>query len=401
MSATRTHPDLRSRDRPVTARPRRIAMLLENNPYPQDVRVRNEAESLARAGHRVTVLAPRAAGQRRLERIDGVTVRRYRLPTSGGSPAGFLLEYWVAHAQLFLRGALELLRGADVVHLHNPPDTLFPVGLLARALGRRVVFDHHDLFPELLADKFGPSPLVRIAAAAQRASLRSSNAVIVTNRSQAEIALARGVSRPERLTIVRNGPRRFTLARTADVRQGVLANPRLVFVGELDSQDGVLALPELLARPGLEGATLTLVGEGVARDALADCFHRAGMSERITFTGHVPHRRVPALIAGADVCIDPAPCTELNRSSTMIKVVEYLAAGRPVVAFDLAETRRTAGDAALYADCGDLDRFAALVNRIAEDDELRGRLAERARRRAKELVWEHSEEELIGAYERL
>ena len=401
MSATRTHPDLRSRGHRLSARPRRIAMLLENNPYPQDVRVRNEAESLARAGHRVTVLAPRAAGQRRVERIEGVTVRRYRLPTSGGSPAGFLLEYLVAHAQLFARGALELVRGADVFHLHNPPDTLFPVGLLARALGRRVVFDHHDLFPELLADKFGPSPLVRIAAAAQRASLRSSNAVIVTNRSQAEIALARGVRRPERLTIVRNGPRRSTLARRADLREGALADPRLVFVGELDSQDGVLALPELLAKPGLERATLTLVGDGVVREELATRFRRAGISPRVHFTGHVPHRRVPALIDAADVCIDPAPCTALNRNSTMIKVAEYLAAGRPVVAFDLFETRRTAGDAALYAECGDLDQFATLINRLAEDEALRALLAERARRRAEDLVWERSEEELIGAYERL
>ncbi len=376
-------------------------MLLENNPYPQDVRVRNEAESLAGAGHSVTVLAPRAAGQRRRERIDGVLVRRFQLPASGGSAAGFLLEYLVGHAQLFVRGAVELLRGADVVHLHNPPDTLFVVGLLARALGRRVVFDHHDLFPELLADKFGPSVLVRIAVAAQRASLRWSDAVIVTNRSQAEIALARGIRNPERLTIVRNGPRRSTVARNPDLRGGELPDPRLIFVGELGSQDGVLALPELLAKPGLEGATLTVVGEGAARGELATRFRRAGSSHRVRFTGHVPHQRVPALIARADICIDPAPCTELNRRSTMIKVVEYLAAGRPVVAFDLPETRRTAGGAALYADCGDLAQFAALIGRLAEDERLRARLSERARMRAEDLVWERSEEELIGAYERL
>ena len=93
----------------------------------------------------------------------------------------------------------------------------------------------------------------------------------------------------------------------------------------------------------------------------------------------MPHERVPELLAAADICIDPAPCTELNHRSTMIKVAEYLAAGRPVVAFGLAETRHTAGDAALYADCGDLDHFASLVNRLAEDEDLRARLAERAR----------------------
>ena len=141
----------------------KVAMLLENNPYPQDVRVRNEAESLCSAGHEVTVIAPRSRGQAAAERIAGVEVRRYRLPESSGGLGGFILEYAVAHVQLFARGLRELLRGADVIHLHNPPDTLFPVGLLARALGRKVVFDHHDLFPELLTQKFGASRLMVIA----------------------------------------------------------------------------------------------------------------------------------------------------------------------------------------------------------------------------------------------
>ncbi len=379
----------------------RVAMLLENNPYPQDVRVRNEAESLAAAGHEVTVIAPRSRGQARLGRVGEVTVRRYRLPASSGGIGGFLLEYAVAHAQLFTRGILELLRGAEVVHIHNPPDTLFPIGLLARAMGRKVVFDHHDLFPELFAEKFGGSPLVAIAGASQRASLRTATAVLVTNRSQADTALARGVRRPERLTVVRNGPRRATLANAGQPRPGSLVDPHLIFVGELASQDGVLALPELMAKPGLERATLTLVGDGGDRPELSAAFSRLGMADRVEFTGQVEHRRVPELIASSDICIDPAPCSELNHGSTMIKVTEYLAAGRPVVAFGLTETRRTAADAALYAPCGDLDGFAALIVRLAWNGDLRRELAELAIARADQLVWEHSEAELLGAYELL
>ena len=229
----------------------KVAMLLENNPYPQDVRVRNEAESLAAAGHEVTVIAPRSAGQNAVEMVGQVTVRRYRLPVASGGIAGFLLEYAVAHAQLFWRGLRELVRGAEVIHLHNPPDTLFPIGLLARATGRKVVFDHHDLFPELFAEKFGSSRLVALAEASQRASLGTATTVLFTNRSQAENALARGL-RPERLSIVRNGPRRATLREASRAREGELDDPRLVFVGELASHDGVLALPELMAKPGLE-----------------------------------------------------------------------------------------------------------------------------------------------------
>ena len=379
----------------------KVAMLLENNPYPQDVRVRNEAESLAAAGHDVTVIAPRSQGQAAVERVGEVTVRRYRLPASSGGIGGFLLEYAVAHVQLFGRGLRELIRGAEVIHLHNPPDTLFPIGLLARAMGRKVVFDHHDLFPELFAEKFGSSRLVALAGASQRASLRTATAVLVTNRSQADTALARGVRRPERLTVVRNGPRRATLAKAGQPRQGKLADPKLVFVGELASHDGVLALPDLLAKRGLERATLTLVGDGGVRPELSAAFSQQGMADRIEFTGQVEHRRVPELIAGADICIDPAPCSDLNHGSTMIKVTEYLAAGRPVVAFDLTETRRTAADAALYAPCGDLDAFAGLIVRLAQSGDLRQELAQRAIARADELVWERSEVELLGAYELL
>ncbi len=378
----------------------KVAMLLENNPYPQDVRVRNEAESLAAAGHEVTVIAPRSAGQKAVEMVGQVTVRRYRLPVASGGIAGFLLEYAVAHAQLFWRGLRELVRGAEVIHLHNPPDTLFPIGLVARATGRKVVFDHHDLFPDLFAEKFGSSRLVALAEASQRASLGTATTVLFTNRSQAENALARGL-RPERLSIVRNGPRRATLREASRAREGELDDPRLVFVGELASHDGVLALPELMAKPGLERATLTLVGDGPERSELSEAFSERGMADRIEFTGHVEHRLVPALIAAADICIDPAPCSELNHRSTMIKVTEYLAAGRPVVAFGLTETRRTAEDAALYAPCGDLDAFAELIVRLAREPALREELAERAIERADGLVWERSEVELLGAYERL
>ena len=335
------------------------------------------------------------------ERIAEVIVRRYRLPVSSGSTAGFLLEYSVAHLQLLVRGVWQLLRGADVVHLHNPPDTLFPIGFVARALGRKVVFDHHDLFPELMADKFESSGLTALAAAAQRASLRVATRVLVTNRSQADIALARGALPASRVTIVRNGPRRSTLASRREARNGILADPHLIFVGELDTQDGVLALPDLLAKPGLQHATLSVVGDGAVRDELWARLARAGMTDRVRLVGQVAHDRVPELLSAADICIDPAPCTELNHRSTMIKVTEYLAAGRPVVAFDLVETRRTAGDAALYADCWDLDHFASLVTRLAADGELRANLGELAAKRADELVWERSETELLGVYERL
>ena len=128
----------------------RVTMLLENDLFPEDVRVRDEAQSLVAAGYDVRVIAPRGAGQDCKAQIDGVTVERYWLPMSeSGEVAGLLAEYLVAHAQLFIRGMRSLLAGANFLHSHNPPDTLFPLALAARVLRRRFVFDEHDLFPGL------------------------------------------------------------------------------------------------------------------------------------------------------------------------------------------------------------------------------------------------------------
>ena len=174
-----------------------------------------------------------------------------------------------------------------------------------------------------------------------------------------------------------------------------------MYVGTLDSQDGVLDLPEILAAPELSGARLTVVGDGPARDELHARCRRAGVADRVTFTGHVPHERVAELIADADVGLDPAPGSELNHGSTMIKIAEYMGCGRPVVAYDLRETHLTAGPAALYAPCGRADVFAGLICDLAGDGERRLRLGRLARERALELTWEHSEKALLKVYGRL
>lgn len=384
-------------------RRRAVTMLLENNPYPQDVRVRNEAEALARAGWEVEVIAPRANGQPPREVLDGVAVRRFRMPPERQTIPGLLAEYLTGTVQLHLYGFAALARGARVVHLHNPPDTLFGAGLAARLLGRRVVFDYHDLAPELVEQKFGESPLVALSRLLERASMRVASVVLAANESHRSVALERGGVAPERVAVVRNGPRERMLEQAVSARLGVLAEPRLVFLGELEAQDGVDELPELLLRLRTLGldARLTVVGPGSRRGPLERTFARAGLRERVRFTGRVPHAEVPALLASADICVDPAGCSPLNHRSTMVKIAEYLAAARPVVAYQLLETQRTARDAALYAACGDLDAFAHHVARLAGEPELRARLASHAHERARDLTWEHSERELLGAYERL
>lgn len=372
-------------------------MLLENNPYPADVRVRREAESLAAAGHAVTVNAPRAAGQAVAESIAGVRVRRFPLPEGSGA-AGFAAEYGAAAVWLHRAAMRDLRGGATALHLHNPPDILFPAGVIARAAGRRVVFDHHDLFPELVSVRFGARPLVTAARLCERLTFAAADLVLAANESHADVARRRGGKRERSVVVVRNGPLASQLA-APEVRVGALADPRLVYVGSVAAQDGVEALPELLAL--VPGATLTIVGDGEARPRVEAAAARAGVADRLEFTGWVELERVPQLIAAADICVDPAPPTELNHHSTMIKIAEYLAAAKPVAAYDLVETARTVGGAVPLAKPGDIADLAAHVARLAGDERERRRAATAGRERAEALTWEHSERALLDAYGRL
>ncbi len=380
-------------------------MLLENNPYPADVRVRQEAESLARAGHAVTVIAPRGPAEPRRETLAGVEVRRFRLPEGRGGIAGFLLEYLVAGAALTAAAIAALARGTDVIHLHNPPDILFGAGALARALRRRVVFDHHDLFPELVAARFGPGPLVGVARGAERATFGVANAVLAANESHAAIARGRGHVPAEHVTVVRNGPAPGWLELEPGNRDGALTDPHLVYVGSIARQDGAIALIEVLALlrtiHGLGESRLTIVGEGEERAAIEAAARERGVAGAVEITGWLEPGAVPARIQEADICVDPALPNGLNEHSTMIKIAEFMALGKPVVAFDLRETRRTMHGAGVIAERPDPGAFAEAVAGLAADPARRLELGAQARERARELTWDRSEVALLEAYEQL
>jgi glycosyltransferase involved in cell wall biosynthesis len=385
----------------------RVTMLLENDLYPEDVRVRDEAHSLVEAGYDVRVIAPRGAGQTRTARLDGVTVERYWLPMSAGSGImGLLAEYAVAHAQLFIRGMRSLLRDTDLLHSHNPPDTLFPLAIAARRLHRRFVFDQHDLFPSLLEQRFGRGALWRIADLANRMMIRNADIVLVTNGTHFEHARRRRPRSDARLVLVRNGLRRSTLSgQLSTLRAGRLVDPKLLYVGALEPQDGVDQLPEILERlvvnHGLTGVRLTVAGWGSELEGLRSDFASRGLLHRVRLLGRTPHADVLRLIADADICVDPAPCTPFNHGTTMVKISEYLALGRPTVSFALRETARTAAGAASLVPCDDLGAFVRRVSELAASDEARADLHRRAMSRAPDLVWEHQAASLIDAYDQI
>jgi glycosyltransferase involved in cell wall biosynthesis len=162
----------------------------------------------------------------------------------------------------------------------------------------------------------------------------------------------------------------------------------------------VAILPEILKRLCHSGSdpTLDLVGDGPELSAIRRLANHHKVLGRINFLGQVPHSEVPRITGDADICLDVAPGTPLNHQSTMVKIGEYMAAGRPIVTFALHETRCTAGDCALYVPCDDMDDFCAAILRLCEDEEERATLSAQALARAREMTWEHSADCLRHAY---
>lgn len=373
-----------------------VVMVLENNAYPQDARVRQEAESLVEAGLTVEVLAPRQPDRPASEIIRGVRVTRFPLPDGRGTLAGTAIEYLVACCTITAMLLPRLARGRrGTLHVHNPPDFFFPLLWIARRRGWSSVFDHHDDAAGMLRAKLGRATLIEsLLRWMRRQSARTADLTITTNDTQRELVQADA----RRVVIVRNCPPVWFADQRSSAPTG---RARLVFLGELGEQDRVERTVEILARLVNDrdmDVELLIVGDGPRRGAVEERAAQLDLSDRVTITGWVPYEQVPVLLASAHVGLDTAPATEVNNGSTMVKIREYLVVGLPVVATALRETLVTGADAIVALEEDSAEAFVApLLELLASPEQWRAS-ADRARARGMQLLWPTQREKLIAAY---
>ena len=386
-----------------------VLMLVENEPVPRDVRVWLEALALTEAGAGVTVVCPLAEpGSAAYEILDGIEIHRYPARFAEGGAASYALEYGSAFwhmRRLSLR--LARTRRFDVVHVANPPDLLLLAVKPLKRWGAKFVFDQHDAVPELYLTRFGRGrdAVYRTLVGLERMSYRFADLVIVTNESYRLLALERGRMRPDDLVVIRNGPdlARFS-PRPAD-RSRKRGKPHLIaYVGVIAPQDGVDHAVRALAllRERRDDWHAVFVGDGDAFDDVVSLAGELELGEQVEFLGYRDQDEVVEVLAAADVALSPEPKSALNEISTMMKVAEYMAMGVPVVAYDLAETRFSAGDAAAYAAPNEPASFAARIDELLDDSARRAEMGDLGLRRAREaLSWDSSRRALVGAYARL
>jgi glycosyltransferase involved in cell wall biosynthesis len=396
------------------ASPGRILHLSENLPLPFDRRVWMELCALRDAGYRVSAICP--MGERwtaAFEEIDGIQVWRYPPPPPARGALSYIWEFlycWLQTAWLSL--VVLTRRGFDVIHAANPPDTFWAIALPYRLFGKRYVFDHHDLCPELYVARFGETRrgnlLHRLLGVLEWAQFRTADLVISTNESYRQVALTRGRMKPERVVVVRSGPsrERFATMRAVDPALKRGRAYLVAYLGVMAPQDGVdhllHAAHHLVHERGRSDVSFTLIGSGDSFDELKRLTCELGLQPFVEFTGRIPDDEVERILATADVCVCPDPLNPLNDVSTMNKILEYMACGRPIVAYDLREHRYSAADGALYAVPNRAEDLAARIAELLDDPALRERMGAYNRRRfLDQMAWEYSARELLSAYGKL
>ena len=389
----------------------RVLIIVQNLPVPFDRRVWLECQALVADGHEVAVVCPKGKGDPAYQLVDSVQLYKYRPYAPGGSKLGFIMEYgysFAATAWLTLK-ARRSGRFA-VIQACNPPDIFWPIAQALRVIDRtRFVFDHHDLCPELYESRFpdGPKLPYKALRALERRTHRTADHVISTNGSYQSIAVNRSGKSPADVTVVRTGPDPQRLQRgpaDPELRRG--RRYLAAYIGVMGPQDGVdivvRAAAIVVHELHRDDIAFTLIGSGDCFDDLVALRDQLGLAGHVEFTGRVPDELVARIMSTADLGLSPDPKNPLNDVSTMNKTMEYMAFELPVVAFDLHETRVSAGDAAVYAKPNDVGDYAAAIVKLMDDEPRRSLLGKLGRARVEqELAWSHQVRAYLDVYRRL
>lgn len=387
---------------------RRVLIIVENLPVPFDRRVWQEARSLRDAGYQVSIVCPIGRTHtRRSEQLEGISIFRHPFPVEARGALGYAVEY--ANAifwQTLLAWRIFLTRGFDIIQGCNPPDSIFLVALPFKLLGRKYIFDQHDISPEVFEAKFGRRGLLhKLLLWLEWCSFRCADVVLVTNESFRKIAEKRGGVRKDRIYVVRNGPdlQRVRLLPSNGARRD--GRRFLVgYVGIMGKQEGIDLLlrvvRNIVVGRGRTDIQFALIGDGTELANMKVYARELQIDEYVTFPGYLNGDNLFELLSAADVCVSPDIPNDMSNKSTMVKIMEYMALEKPIVQFDLVEGRYSAQQSSLYVGQIDEDEFADKLLYLLDRPEERQRMGKLGRERVlSELAWPHQATKLLSAYQ--
>lgn len=370
-----------------------------------------ECRELIAAGYRVSVVCPKGDDDPAFEVLDGVRIHKYDPPPPAFGLAGYVYEFVRCWLQTAWRVARIAVRDRiDVLQTCNPPDTYWALAMGLKPFGTKFVFDQHDLCPEVYESRFGKrrGALYWMLRVLERGNYLVADHVISTNHSYRRTAITRGRVRPDHTTIVRSGPdpqRLYREAPNPELRHGKqFVCAYLGVMGPQDRVDLVVrAADHIVHQLHRRDIHFTLMGFGDCFDELKALTKELDLEDVITFTGRADDAMIRANLSVADLGLAPDPKSPLNDISTHNKVMEYMACEVPVLAFDLVESRVSAGDAARFVtDDEDPVAYAQAILALLDDPDTRAEMARAGRRRVvNELAWAHQGPHYVSVFDRL
>lgn len=389
----------------------KILIIVENLPLPFDRRVWQEANTLKDAGYEVSIICPIGKGyEKKYELIEGIHIYRHPLPLEGNGACGYLFEYLSSlFWELILSIKVFRQQGFDVIQACNPPDNIFVIGLVYKfLLGKKFVFDHHDINPELYEAKFGKRDLLyKVMLLWERLTFMIADRSIATNESYRNIAIRRGKMSPDKVQIVRSGP---CLKRMRIVK----SNPKwkngreylVGYVGVMGKQEGIdhllKAAKILVYEQGRQDIQFGLVGGGTELEDMQSLCSRLGLDTFVTFTGRIPDPPMLEILNTADICVNPDVANPMNDKSTMNKIMEYMALAKPIVQYDLTEGRFSARDASIYAKPNDIQDLADKIAWLLDHPQEREYMGKFGYHRVQnELHWGIESPKYLSVFEKL
>ncbi|RJP92365.1 MAG: glycosyltransferase WbuB [Desulfobacteraceae bacterium] len=384
-----------------------ILFIVENCAVPLDKRVWSEALLAREIGFDVTIISPENGKKnKKFERLDEIDIYRHPMPIEASGKTGFIFEYLNAlYWELLLSIKIFISKPFHIIHGANPPDHIFIIALFFKLFGVKYIFDHHDLTPENFLAKFARKDLLfKTLSLMEKITFKTADIIISTNESYKEIAQKRGNKKTNEIFVVRNGP---------DLSQYTFPPPNkklkegfdylVAYLGVIATQEGIdnllRSVHHIVYQRDIKNIIFVIVGTGTNWQEMVNLSKEMGLEEYVHFTGFIPYKDLYEILATADLCVNPEFRDEFTDKSTMIKIMDYMVFGKPIIQYETTEGKITAGDAAKYIPNNNEIDFAEAIVELLNDPESRSHMGKIAKKRINEkLNWDLQKKNLERAY---
>lgn len=371
--------------------------MLLTNPFRPDPRVLREAKTLKNEGHKVEILCwNRGENFPAIENVEGIVIRRLYIPSSYGKPLDFIKGIFKFYVISFI--TLKNRR-YDIVHAHDF-DTLPLAILLKKLYGYRIIYDAHDHYTSMVEDVL-PSFITKILRKLERKLV-----VLADGRIAATKELGESIFKDLPFTVIMNAKslEDFDVdeEKINEIKKRINPNNNflIVYIGILKLWTPLPDLIKVVKK--LQGVRLVIGGDGPHKKEILKMIEGVG---NIKYIGWVKSEEIPLYTHLSDIIVLPSnDRKEYTRVSVPNKLMEALAAGKPIIAGKNTAGEKIANEcnAGLICKFGDIKCIEEKIRYLMRNEEMRRKLGENARKCAeRKYNWRVMERRLLSLYSRL